>query len=239
MTCREAAGRLGALADGNLDDAALRAHVEACADCARVVRDVTSMRAALRRVTLPPAPEGLLRPPAIAWPRWAAAAAVLVAALAAWAVFSSPAVPAPIASAAARFDAGPAHAVASIAEARAHFHDAPGFPDMQETCPVEGCADAAAGALPPMVFYRAGDKRIGLISSREPFPDMPDVVVVDGMKCVVRRVGDKTVMICGGEFGYHIWVANMTADELSALAHRFPRGAPTPEALRFVVSPMG
>lgn len=230
MNCMDAGPRLGALADGNLDDGTLRSHVESCAACRRVVDDVRSMRAALRRVTLPPAPEGLLRPRVILWPRWAAAAAVLVA-IGALAVLLP--APSPLAAAAARFDAGPAQAASSVEEVRKLAGGA-GMPDMG---PVEGFA--AAGTLPPMVFYRAGDKRVGLITSRDPFPDMPDVMTVNGMKCVVREIDGKTVMICGAEFGYHIWVAKMTPDELSALAHRFPKGAPTASALRFVVAPMG
>ena len=80
---------------------------------------------------------------------------------------------------------------------------------------------------------------MGLVTSRAPFPDLKDVMIVNGMKCAVMEVDGKTVLICGTEFGYHIWVAKMSPEALGELAHKFPKGASTPEALRFVVSPMG
>lgn len=214
--CRDIFPKVGALADGNLDDEAMRAHVESCAVCRREFDQVRRLREALRRVVLPRA---VRRP--IAWPKWAAAAAAVL--VVATLLLLRDTTPAEALAAAARFDESSLGGRTGSA------------PDIG--IGVEGWA---AGELAPMVFYRAGDKRVSLIMSPERFPDLPATQNVGGVDCAVYRHGTKTVMFCGTERGHHIWVAEMSPEALMALvgSMKTPDDAPA-GGIPFAVRPMG
>jgi hypothetical protein len=245
MTCENLHPLIGALADGNLVDEAVSAHMLNCAEARRMFDETRAMRAALAHVVLPDAPEAramLARvgPPA-ARPRWplAAAAAALFAAVF-WVTLSSRPLPAEVRVAASRFDEPAFERIADLASAhrfvRNAFHTDMPMPDI---CGIEGCSHPGAGELPPMVFYREGDKRVGLTIGSGRFPDVPLTQDIDGLKCAVIEHEGKTIIVCGSESGYHIWIARMPVAELSEIVHRIPRKTAPAGTLRFTVSPMG
>jgi hypothetical protein len=197
-------------------------HVRSCPDCRAWRAELLAMRAALARVRLPQAPpeaharlEAVLRRrPWGAAPRWIAVAAAALFALGLGSLVSSPHAASAAVEATVRFETARPVPVADAAAARLLLPGTP-IPDPADGCRVEGCDPSG----PPTVFYRAGNRRIGLILSADArLPGAP--------RCAVARVGNTSLLFCGGPSGTHIWVGRMEPRELERWAHRRPRAAP-------------